>query len=230
MRRSFENNIVRAYCPECRAYSKFVQAAGSSINRRPGGGRINEFFLFLECGGCARGAVAMVTTSQSSSAHGYLQEFYPHAVESLDLPVGVPEGVVKEFREAEQCAAVGALRGACALLRSSLEKVLLENGYTKKDGRLFHRIEKAAEDNVITGARRAGAQTAVRALGNDVLHEAWRVVEPEEYRAGHRYVQRVIEDLYDERDEVEKRLRELGRLKEQDEGESPSEDEAETGP
>jgi predicted NAD-dependent protein-ADP-ribosyltransferase YbiA (DUF1768 family) len=49
-------------------------------------------------------------------------------------------------------------------------------------------------------------------FGNDVLHDEWREVTGEEYEAAHHYVQRIVEDFYDPRAEVEATLIKSGRL------------------
>lgn len=118
---------------------------------------------------------------------------------------------MSEFREAELCAAFGALRAASALFRSSLEKALRANGYVK--GTLAARIDEAGGDGVITEARRKRAHDDIRVLGNDVLHEEWRAVTYEEVEAAHHYVQRILEDLYDDRESVEAVLTAKGRIK-----------------
>jgi hypothetical protein len=123
----------------------------------------------------------------------------------------VPQGVLNEFREAEVCLSAGAWRGAAALFRSALEKVLKANGYTKERD-LYQRIEAAASDGVITAARRQRAHDLVRTLGNDVLHDDWREVLPAEAEAAQHYVGRVIEDLYDDRASVETILRAALRI------------------
>jgi hypothetical protein len=51
-------------------------------------------------------------------ANGLLERFYPRTIEMLRLPAGVPEGIKKEFEEAEICASVEAWRAAFALLRA----------------------------------------------------------------------------------------------------------------
>jgi len=82
-----------------------------------------------------------------------------------------------------------------------LEKLLRANGYVK--GSLADRIDVAASDGVITEARRKRAHDDVRVLGNDVLHDDWREVKPDEVALAHHYVQRICEDLYDDRLSVE---------------------------
>ena len=67
----------------------------------------------------------------------------------------------------------------------------------------MHRIEAAADDGVITQSRKQRAHENIRVLGNDVLHDDWREVSQEEYADAHRYAQRILEDLYDDRQTVE---------------------------
>jgi len=142
--------------------------------------------------------------------------FFPFSVDAAQLPKAVPLEIVKEFREAEQCASFGANRAASALFRSALEKTLKVNGYSKdKDSTLTDlkkRIDAAAGDGVITAARQQKAHDEVRTLGNDVLHDEWRAVTDDEVEDAHHYCQRILEDLYDDRPTVEKLLIAKGRL------------------
>jgi hypothetical protein len=129
----------------------------------------------------------------------------------LPLPPEVPDGIVSEFREAELCASVGAYRGAGALIRSVLEKTLKANGYTESN--LKRQIDAAATDAIITAARQKRAHEEVRVLGNDILHEGWMVVTDADYEDAHHYAQRILEDFYDDRTEVEAILKQKGRIK-----------------
>lgn len=119
----------------------------------------------------------------------------------------MPHDIEAEFREAEQCASLGLNRAASALFRSVLEKILKANRYTKSNDAslrdLQKRIDAAAEDGVITQARQRRAHDDIRSLGNDVLHDDWREVTNEEVENAHRYTQRILEDLYDDRRTVE---------------------------
>ncbi len=116
-----------------------------------------------------------------------------------------------EYREAESCMGVEAWRGAAALLRSTLEKALIANGF--KEGNLYEKIAGAENAGVLTAARCKRAQELIRVLGNDVLHDEWRQVEGPEVEDSHHYVGRIIEDLYDERSSVIEQLVEAGKLK-----------------
>jgi hypothetical protein len=102
---------------------------------------------------------------------------------------------------------MGLHRAASALFRSVLEKTLKANGYTKGNDPalrdLQRRIDAAAADGVITAARQRRAHNEIRSLGNDVLHDDWREVEAGEVEDAHRYMQCILEDLYDDRSAVE---------------------------
>jgi len=142
-------------------------------------------------------------------------DFYPFPIETHPLPQDVPEEIEKEFREAELCSAFNANRAAAALFRSALEKTLKANGYVKQGNQLRDlqsKIDEAGKDGVITEARRNRAHDDIRTLGNDVLHDDWREVTNEEVDAAHLYTQRIIEDFYDNRQEVENVLRTKGRI------------------
>jgi hypothetical protein len=141
---------------------------------------------------------------------GALENFLPTAVSKFVIPVNLPAGIRSEFREAEVCASVGAWRAASALIRSVLEKTLRENGYS--NGSLAQRIDEVAADRVITGARQRRAHDEIRVLGNDVLHDPWRLVTEAEYEDAHHYAQRILEDFYDHRAEVEALLRTARRI------------------
>lgn len=163
---------------------------------------------------CRRPGVAKIYYA-GNDEHGDLKQgadlkwFWPSGISREAVPSTAPPGVLNEFREAEICISVEAWRAAAALLRSTLEKALLANAYDERD--LYKKIEAAGSDGVITSARRQRAQDLVRTLGNDVLHEEWRVVTRGEVEDAHRYVARILEDLYDDRASVEKILTAKGR-------------------
>jgi hypothetical protein len=45
-----------------------------------------------------------------------------------------------------------------------------------------------------------------------VLHDEWRAVTEDEYSAAHHYAQRIIEDFYDQRPQVEALLRKAAKI------------------
>lgn len=77
---------------------------------------------------------------------------------------------------------------------------------------LREKIDEACSDGVITESRKRKAHDDVRVLGNDVLHDEWRAVSEEEYSTAHHYVQRILEDFYDDRTSVQELLRKANRI------------------
>lgn len=209
---------VKATCPDCGAVTSFEPRVGGGAfgviiqegrNYIGGVHYDRTAYILMRCASCGRGGMAAVHYNDNISTGG-LGEFHPITVSRADLPTGIPQGIVKEYREAERCAAIGAWRGASALLRSTLEKVLKENGYAK--GTLEEKIDAAAQEGVIAASLQQAAHDDVRILGNDVLHDEWREVTDEEVTESHRYVQRILEAFYDQRPTVEKVLKAKGRL------------------
>ena len=212
------NYSVRARCPDC-------NGAITNFDHQTPTGEIGhlivqESHLFsgqkfsrihwrlLKCSGCSRGGLAKF--HDNGRGPGVLESFFPRSLVSSPLPKGVPEGIVKEYREAELCASAEAYRAASALIRSTLEKTLKENGYLK--GSLQQKIDDAAEDGVITAARKQKVHEDIRVLGNEVVHDEWREVNETEVEIALHYAQRILEDLYDDRVIVVKLLVEKGRL------------------
>jgi hypothetical protein len=156
------------------------------------------------------GGVAVLHKTSSGNMT-VMSDFFPPCADMCEIPKGVPVDIKAEVREAEKCASIGAYRGATALLRSALEKALKANGYTTQ-ANLKQRIDAAYADEIITAARKERAQQNIRVLGNDVLHEDWRAVDVEEYDLAHDYTQRILEDFYDHRVEVEKQLKAKKRI------------------
>jgi hypothetical protein len=210
---------VYAACPDCggalTTFSRTIKGQEHTIiidrsHQYRGTQYSRILYFFMQCGGCGRGALAKAHDN-GRVFDGPMEDFYPKTITRAPLPPGVPEGVVNEFREAELCASVDAWRAASALIRSALEKTLRANGYIK--GTLEARIDEAAADGIITAARQRRAHDNVRVLGNDILHEDWHPADPKEYEDAHHYVQRILEDFYDQRKEVEVALIAKGRIK-----------------
>ena len=202
-------NNVSANCPTCKTVTSFElkQCVVRAISHWSDGRLFNRILYVLsQCAACGLGGFASISDNGNAN-DSHLDDFYPFSIDSSSLPPGVPVDIQAEFREAEKCQALGMNRAASALFRSVLEKTLKANGYTKgtdptlRD--LQKRIDAAAADGVITQARQKKAHDDIRALGNDVLHEDWRIVADDEVEDSHRYTQRILEDLYDDRPTVE---------------------------
>lgn len=214
----YENGNVIAYCPDCEAITTFefkdssrqfgyILIDGQHQYNDQNYSRVQ--FLLLKCSNCGRGGIAKIHDSGQVSA-GKLESFFPNSIELASIPENIPKGIVSEYRESELCASFGAWRAATALLRSTLEKTLKANGYNK--GSLESKIDEAASDGIITETRKKRAHEDIRVLGNDVLHDEWRIVGKEEFELSHKYIQRILEDFYDDRDTVEEKLLEKGRI------------------
>ena len=221
---------VTAYCPTCEALSQFFMgnaqrefgslirdapdrpplrdSIGHAIPRR----NAREISILIQCGGCLRAGLVVVEAG-NSVANGEVVAFFPTAIVSATVPSSCPEELANELREAEVCAAAGAYRAASAMLRSTLEKTLKKNGYASPGAGRHLRdfIDAAAADGVIVETHRRRAHEN-RNLGNDVVHDAWRAVDEDEYNAAHRYVLWILTDFYDDRATVDALLKSKGRL------------------
>lgn len=211
---------VSAHCPECRAITGFSQHGNGMLvvnknNVYQGRNYNRVVYVFCACSRCGRGALAQIFDNGNPQS-AFLDSFFPICPDASPLPKDVPPDIQAEFREAENCAASGWNRAASALFRSVLEKALKANGYVKGNDPnlrdLQRRIDAAAADGVITDARRKRAHDEIRSLGNDVLHDEWRVVDDMEVEESHRYTHRVLEDFYDDRATVEAILQAKGKL------------------
>jgi Domain of unknown function (DUF4145) len=202
------NGVIHAKCDGCGGAVTNFSPVKVGLGPTPAAflhsnGSAYVEYTLMTCVICGNRAFAMKNMGPRGAV---LIAFYPPEVNRLALPESVPKGLVNEFREAELCAAIGAWRAASAMLRSVLEKTLRENGFDK--GNLQQKIDEATSGAIITASRQKRAHEEIRVLGNDVLHEEWR----EEYDNAHRYSQRVLEDFYDARPQVEAVLKKAGKL------------------
>lgn len=211
--------VVSARCPTCEAVTTFEprqQVGVGEPHSLNGRSYTRVLYQLCQCAGCQRGGVATIFDFGKNPTGAHLEDFYPFSLDFSPLPSSVPMEIKTEFREAEKCQGIGLNRAASALYRSVLEKTLKANGYTKGNDPSLRdmqkRIDAAAADGVITQARQRKAHDDIRALGNDVLHDDWRTVADDEVEDAHKYMQRILEDLYDDRQTVEAILIAKGRL------------------
>lgn len=212
------NYSVRAKCSDCNdAISNFDHKTSSgelgfllidTTHSFKGENFSRILWHLLQCSGCGRAGLAKF--HDHGRGPGTLESFFPRSVASSSIPAGVPEGIIKEYREAELCTSVEAYRAASTLIRPTLEKTLKENGYLK--GSLQKKIDDAANDGVVTAARKQKAHEDIRVLGNEVVHDEWREICEEEVVSALHYAQRILEDLYDDRNTVLQILINKGRL------------------
>lgn len=218
-----ESGSIIANCPGCNGGKSTFEwkVEGKSLGAHEQASddhawrRCIDSHRLFRCAGCGMGAFGVI---RYGGDHGYpgsysrLLRFFPEAKERLALPSLVPKGIVNEFREAERCIENDCIRAAAGLLRSVLDKTLRINGYKKKRESLADQIDQACSDGVITQSRRNKAHDEVRVLGNDVLHDDWHSIPEEDVVAARHYCQRLLEDFYDDRSEVEALLIKAGRL------------------
>lgn len=221
-------NII-ARCPGCNGSTstyewKTVSKAHGHIGlaglfeMKDGRGAAAEHRLY-RCAGCGRGGLALIYCRDASFPSGRfeLHDFHQEVGEVLALPPDTPAGIEAEFREAERCLSNACYRAAAGMFRSVLDKTLRANGYKLKLGTsLQQQIDMAADDGIITAARQRRAHDEIRVLGNDVLHEEWKAIPPEDVEAAHHYIQRILEDFYDDRPSTLAVLRAKGRVPDED--------------
>ncbi len=224
-----EGNI-RARCPGCggawatfewRTATAEFGAVRKRIDHPHWRSAILDFRLY-RCAGCGRGGLGVVVYGSINDerypgSYRDLRGFYPESKDRLPLPAGVPTGIAREYREAETCLEAGCCRAAAGMFRSVLDKTLHASGYKVKKGTtLEQQIDAAADDGVITAARRRRAHEEIRVLGNDVLHDEWHEIAAEDVELARHYAQRILEDLYDDRESVLALLRAAGRIPDED--------------
>jgi hypothetical protein len=210
---------VSAFCPICKSTTSFdtkhviaTDYSHFSTNKIQ---YHRLLYVLNQCASCGLGGYAKISDNGDAN-ETFLDDFYPYSIDALKIPSDVPIDIQTEFREAEKCQAIGMNRAASALYRSVLEKTLKANGYTRGNDAslvdLKKRIDSLATDGVITHARKIRAHEDIRVLGNDVLHDDWREISDIEVEDAHRYMQRILEDLYDDRKTVETILISKGKF------------------
>jgi hypothetical protein len=114
-----QNGHVQAHCPTCSGALTSFQIGD------PQHGHYGQVFRQLEGGGvetyrlacCSGSGAGALITLLNDGRHTTLEDFYPEAEERQTLPAGVPDGIVNEFREGEECAEAGCYRAAAASWR-----------------------------------------------------------------------------------------------------------------
>jgi hypothetical protein len=208
---------IVSVCPQCEREASFVHRDITGAHRGEYGfiqvDVDHQFagttwprilYVLYACVVCRHPGV-LKSHAANSFVEGAAEWFWPsEGMPPAMLPSALPQDLEEEFREAERCTSANCWRAAAALLRSTLEKTLNANGYTKRT--LFDNIEDAATEGLITAARAHKAHDVIRTLGNDVLHDEWREVAADEVMESAHFVQRILEDFYVSRPSVEETL------------------------
>src|SRR5215475_1997576 len=118
---------VRAHCPNCKgavttfegrsAQTEYGMIIVNKGETHEGVGYQRVLYRLFRCAGCGRGGFARILDNAQVMYNAALTEFFFVSIDRAALPKDVPDGIVKEFQEAELCAAHGAWRAASALLR-----------------------------------------------------------------------------------------------------------------
>lgn len=151
-----DNNLIIDRCPHCSIANPnlFKQ---HHLSTKDHTGRVERHWFIYTCGSCG----GVVTAWSVKPSQEVIQIFpEPQAVQD-DIP-----SKPKAFLE-QAIASIHAPAGAVMLAASSVDSMLKIKGYT--DGSLYRRIEKAADDHLITNEMAAWAHE-VRLDANDQRH------------------------------------------------------------
>jgi hypothetical protein len=156
----YKNGLIKCICPDCNAIANFDYKDSSrefgwvSVSRQhqyQGKNFSRIVYKLFSCTGCCgRGGVAKIHCNNSAQ-EGEIEDFYPVGIDKAKVPNNTPDEILAEINEAELCVSVQAWRAGLVILRSVLEKVLIQNGYAEK--RLVDKIDAANKDGIITDSR-----------------------------------------------------------------------------
>jgi len=151
-----QSQLVLERCPHCRVANpnisivhKFQTRAFDQSNLRNWG-----IYNCNRCGG--------VTTVAAQSDGGWVSEMFP---DQIEIDNSLPAKAKAFLHQAVD--SLHAPSGAIMLAASSIDAMLKEKGYTA--GKLYSRINKAAEDHLITSGMAEWAHE-VRLDANDERH------------------------------------------------------------
>lgn len=107
----YRNGNVIASCPDCEgAITTFEDGQGGrefghiekSFGHTFDGNNYSRIIYYLlKCAGCGGAGLAKIHAN-NNPIEGCLEWFVPSNLKTAELPVGIPEGVENEFREAEK--------------------------------------------------------------------------------------------------------------------------------
>lgn len=149
-------NLLLERCPHCSVANPNLRRQ-HHLQTNNHAGDLQRIWSIYVCGTC--GGVVSAWSIQ----HG--QEVVEHFPESTSIDVDIPERPQAYLKQAHE--SLHAPAGAVMLAASAVDAMLKLRGYMQ--GSLYARIEKAAEDNVLTTDMAAWAH-AVRLDANDQRH------------------------------------------------------------
>jgi len=145
-------------CPHCRVDQPNLACIGRSVTSNSEGGNRREwgFYACFRCGG--------VVTGWAPEFPGFIEPLRVFPGEQ-QLDNSIPERARTYLNQAR--STIHAPAGAVILAASSVDAMLKNKGYT--EGSLYSRIDKAAEDHLITSEMAAWAHE-IRLDANDERH------------------------------------------------------------
>lgn len=152
-------SLKLARCPHCRVDSPNLSCFHRFSNNNSEGGSPREWG-FYSCARC--GGVITAWTQAGTNYNAEPREWFP-GEKALEDSIPNPARAYLD----QAISSVHAPAGAVMLAASSVDAMLKVKGY--KEGSLFKRIEKAAEDHLITRDMAAWAHE-IRLDANDQRH------------------------------------------------------------
>ncbi|NWG86444.1 MAG: DUF4145 domain-containing protein [Hydrogenophilaceae bacterium] len=151
-----ESNLIIDRCPHCSVANPNLFKR-HYLSTQDHVGHFERHWFVYSCGSCGG-----VVTAWASSPGSEVVQIFP---EPQTVDADIPDRP-KSFLE-QAIASIHAPAGAVMLAASSVDSMLKIKGYTQ--GNLYNRIEKAAEDHLITAEMAAWAHD-VRLDANDQRH------------------------------------------------------------
>jgi hypothetical protein len=177
----FDDN--QGLCPNCQNHSGFQEVERFRVwptvwhpgqtNKNPPKVKVN--LVILSCHYCHKTVVLrdQIVEVPPAEIGGEPESFLNRALvyprrSPRNLDQTVPESIRSLYREASECEAAGAFRGAGVLYRAAVEELVNHQGGTGKD--LYHRIESLKAKNDFPSQLVNDFLHEVRKMGNDSIH------------------------------------------------------------
>ncbi|PAU94368.1 hypothetical protein CK503_06065 [Aliifodinibius salipaludis] len=151
------NNLELSKCPHCKIDTPnlFSKAQFRTSNHKGANKRYWKIYICKRCGG-------VVSAHSGSTQHGKLEDFFPD-FKSVDD--SLPKKAKKYLKQAKN--SLHAPSGCVILCASAVDDMLKQRDYVK--GSLYSRINKAAEDGILTEDMKTWAHE-IRLDANDERH------------------------------------------------------------
>lgn len=152
-----QNELKLVRCPHCNVVQPRLSSVWQTGTTNHSGDKARWWVIYV-CSSCG----GLVTTWAYGAQPGEIMKIFPGASEISDSIPGRARSYLTQAKESQH-----APSGAVMLTASAVDAMLKAKGY--KEGDLFHRIDKAVKDNLITAEMAAWAHE-VRLDANDQRH------------------------------------------------------------